>query len=58
MPLTAPDIIIEVLSPGNKNADLIKKKSVYEAFGVNEYFIVNRNNKQVLSYCLDNRQYV
>ena len=53
----APNIIIEVLSPGNKNADLIKKKSVYEEFGVNEYFIVNPIDKEVLAYYLDNKKY-
>ncbi len=36
-----PDIIIEVLSDGNKAYELEKKKDLYERFGVKEYFIVN-----------------
>lgn len=36
----APDLIAEVLSPGNQNADLVKKKAVYEEFDVKEYFII------------------
>ena len=44
-----PDIIIEVLSPGNKNDDLVKKKKVYEDFGVKEYFIVEPSDKSVIT---------
>ena len=50
----APDIIVEVLSPGNKNDDLIKKKDVYESFGVKEYFIVEPFDKAVITYYLKN----
>jgi Uma2 family endonuclease len=53
----APDIIIEVLSPGNQNADLVKKKMVYEEFGVKEYFIVNPDDQHVITYWLDNEKY-
>ncbi|MFT4153361.1 Uma2 family endonuclease [Parafilimonas sp.] len=53
----APDIIIEILSPRNKNADLIKKKAVYEQFGVKEYFIVEPSDKSVLSYYLKDGKY-
>lgn len=37
----APDIIIEILSSGNKEYDLVKKKDLYERFGVKEYWIVD-----------------
>lgn len=50
----APDIVIEVLSPGNKNDDLIKKKEVYESFGVKEYFIVEPFDKAVITYYFKN----
>ncbi len=53
----APDIIIEVLSRENKNADLINKKAVYEEFGVNEYFIINPVDKEVIIYYLEDRKY-
>ena len=53
----APDLIIEILSPRNRNADLVKKKSVYEQFGVKEYFIVEPSDKSVLSYYLKDGKY-
>lgn len=54
----APDIVIEVLSPGNKNDDLVKKKEVYETFGVKEYFIVDPSNKAVIAYYLKEKSFV
>lgn len=54
----APDLIVEVLSPGNKHADLFKKKDIYEQFGVQEYFVVDPSDKSVVSYCLMNGKYV
>lgn len=53
----APDLIVEVLSPSNRNADLIKKKTVYEQFGVKEYFIVEPSDKTVLSFYLKDGSY-
>ena len=53
----APDLIIEVLSPRNRNADLVKKKAIYEQFGVKEYFIVEPSDKTVLSYYLKDGKY-
>ena len=53
----APDLIVEVLSPSNRNADLIKKKVVYEEFGVKEYFIINPDDKSVLCYYLKDGKY-
>lgn len=54
----SPDLIIEVLSHGNKNADLVKKKAVYEEYGVKEYFIVDPADKNVIAYYLENDKYV
>jgi Uma2 family endonuclease len=54
----APDIIVEVLSPGNKNNDLIKKKHQYEKYRVKEYFIVDADDKTVVTYYLKNNKYV
>ena len=53
----APDLIVEVLSPSNKNTDLIKKKAVYEQFGVREYFIVDPADKSVLGYYMKDGKY-
>jgi Uma2 family endonuclease len=48
----SPDLIIEILSPGNKNHDLLTKKNLYEKFGVKEYFIVDPETKEVVHYIL------
>jgi Uma2 family endonuclease len=53
-----PDIIIEVLSQGNKNHDLIKKRELYEQFGVKEYFIIEPDTKLVRSFKLLSGKYI
>jgi Uma2 family endonuclease len=53
-----PDLIVEILSPGNKEHDLVKKKELYERFGVKEYWIVDPQTKMSLGYWLQDTQYV
>lgn len=43
----APDFIVEVLSPGNKERDLKAKRSLYSRFGVQEYWIVDPDQRSV-----------
>jgi Uma2 family endonuclease len=52
-----PDLLIEVLSPGNREYDLIKKKDLYEQFGVKEYWIVDPETTLALIYDLRNGKY-
>jgi Uma2 family endonuclease len=54
----SPDLIIEILSPGNKNHDLVKKKDLYEKFGVKEYWIVDPETKLAIGYILHGKSYV
>ncbi len=54
----APDLIVEVLSAGNQNADLAKKKAVYEEFGVKEYFIIDPSDKTEITYFIENSQFI
>jgi Uma2 family endonuclease len=49
-----PDLIIEILSPGNRNHDLVRKKELYERFRVKEYIITDPDNKDVWHYVLVN----
>lgn len=37
----APDIVIEILSPGTRRKDEIVKRRLYEHHGVNEYWVVD-----------------
>ena len=54
----APDLIIEILSPGNKKHDTEKKKTLYEKFGVKEYFIIDPDNKDTTAYYLAHNKFV
>ena len=53
----APDLIIEILSPSSLKIDYKDKKSVYEKFGVQEYFIVDPDSKKVDSFFIKNGKY-
>lgn len=47
-----PDMIIEILSHGNKDHDRVKKKALYERFGVKEYWMVDPETKTTEGYTL------
>lgn len=49
----APDIVIEILSPGNNKTELVNKYKVYEEFGIKEYWVVSPGEKTLLKYILD-----
>jgi len=56
--LGAPDIVVEILSPGNNKKELRNKYEVYEEAGVKEYWIIHPNEKTFLQYILtDTGQY-
>ena len=49
----APDIVVEILSPGNNKTELQNKYDVYEENGVPEYWIVSPQQKTFLKYVLN-----
>jgi Uma2 family endonuclease len=53
----APDLVIEVLSPGpeNKKRDLVVKRQLYAKYGVEEYWVVDNQTRSVHVYRLEGR---
>ncbi|MFC1223024.1 Uma2 family endonuclease [Pedobacter sp. BG31] len=49
----SPDIVVEILSPGNNKKELINKYEVYEEAGVKEYWIISPTHKTFFRYILD-----
>jgi Uma2 family endonuclease len=53
-----PDLVIEVLSPGTAHKDEGEKKDIYEQYGVQEYFIINPETKNVQGFILREKIFV
>lgn len=49
----APDLVIEVLSPGNSKREMNEKFELYEEAGVREYWLVQPADEVVLIYVLN-----
>ncbi len=56
--LGPPDLIVEILSPGNTKKEMANKFQLYEQNGVQEYWIVNTEEKYILQYVLVNAKYI
>ena len=54
----APDLIIEILSPGNSKREMDIKFDLYQENGVLEYWIVNPSEKNIYIYVLENNRYI
>jgi Uma2 family endonuclease len=52
--LGAPDLIVEILSPGNSKVEMFNKFELYQESGVREYWLVEPSQNAVLVYVLDN----
>jgi Uma2 family endonuclease len=52
-----PDLIVEILSPGNPDYDKVIKKELYERFGVKEYWIIDPATQETTGYQLKNGSY-
>ena len=54
----APDLVIEILSPGNSKKEMGVKFDLYEENGVKEYWIVEPTEKTIFIYSLQNEKYI
>jgi Uma2 family endonuclease len=48
----APDLIVEVLSPGNNRKELKNKYEEYEEYGVKEYWVIHPSEETLVIYTL------
>lgn len=55
--LGAPDIVVEILSPGNNTKELKNKYEVYEEAGIKEYWVVSPQDNTFFAYTLINGRY-
>ncbi|MBT1704796.1 Uma2 family endonuclease [Fulvivirgaceae bacterium PWU20] len=53
-----PDLLIEILSPGNSLHDTVKKKELYQKFGVKEYWVIDPETTESTGYTLKNGIYI
>lgn len=53
----APDLVVEVLSPGNKQLELQHKYEVYEESGIKEYWLLDPEGQTLLIYTLKAGKY-
>ena len=54
----APDLIVEILSPGNSKKEMGIKFDLYEENGVKEYWIVEPAEKSIFIYVLQNEKFI
>ena len=54
----APDLIVEILSPGNSKKEMRDKYEIYELAGVKEYWVVFASEQVLQRYILINNKYV
>ncbi len=52
----APDLVVEILSPGNSKKERKDKFELYEEAGVREYWLVEPSEDSVLIYVLDENE--
>jgi Uma2 family endonuclease len=52
-----PDLVVEVLSPGNQAHDRLTKRQLYDSGGVREYWLVDPSARTIEILTLDDGRY-
>ena len=53
-----PDLAIEIISPSDPNRDRVRKREIYERHGVNEYWLVDPDDRNVTVLTLRDGAYL
>ena len=53
----APDLVVEIVSPGSVRRDRYEKQALYARFGVKEYWILDHGNQSLEVLALDGGTY-
>ena len=53
----APDLVVEILSPGNSKKEMKSKFALYQEEGVREYSVVDPERELVFVYVADNKKF-
>jgi len=53
----APDLVVEILSPGNSKKGMKSKFALYQEEGVREYWVVDPERELVFVYVADNKKF-
>lgn len=51
----APDLVVEILSPGNSRHEVRTKYNLYQEAGVPEYWLINPEEENLVQYVLDDK---
>ncbi len=51
-----PNFIIEIASPSNLVHDRFRKYTLYQKYGVNEYWIIEPNDKKIFTFVYDDKE--
>ena len=54
----SPDLVVEILSPGNSRREMKEKYEIYEEAGVSEYWVVFPSEEVLQIYLLENAKFV
>lgn len=54
----APDLVVEILSPGNSKREMKDKYELYQEQGVSEYWVVRPEEQNIHIYVLKDGQYI
>lgn len=52
-----PNLVVEILSPATAQRDRVEKKSIYEVNGVDEYWLLDSDRREVTVFQLIDRRY-